>query len=280
MELDLGSQLVRVAGHHIPYLLCGDEKQIWFQAKPLAELLEYENTTQWVRTHVREAHRKSYQCLTQAFGHSKVLSHGRQQGSSPSIQPATIYVDEPGMWTLMMSSGKAEAEAIQEWVTAIVLPSIRQTGMYRMDPPVQPVPLNTLQLQQAATGMLDCYERMMQMEMATDMDRLFWADCARNAVMPISTLPLVRDGSGRADAGEERRMLMPISDIVREATGRTATKQQLMRLGRLVASEYRARHDGKDPEEAERFIDGTTRMVKAYSMHSDPWIKEFVTENL
>lgn len=280
MELDLGSQLVKVAGHRIPYLLCGDDRQIWFQGKPLAELLDYSDTAAAIRDNIRSKHRQSFETLRVVFGDAKITSHKVDPRSTSSWHPQTVFVDEPGMWTLMMRSGKPEAEAIQEWVTAVVLPSIRQTGMYKIDQPPQPAPLNTLQLQQAATGMLDCYERMTRMEMATDMDRLFWADCARNAVMPISTMPLVRDGSGRTVAGEERRMLIPISDIVREATGRTATKQQLMRLGKLVASEYRARHNGKDPEEAERFIDGTTRMVKAYSMHTDSWIKEFVRENM
>lgn len=180
----------------------------------------------------------------------------------------------------MMRSTKPEAEMIQEWVTATVLPSIRKTGMYHMPQVNQAAPLNTLQLQQAATGMLDCYERMLQMDMATDMDRLFWADCARNAVMPVSKMPLVRDRDGTVCSEGEKRMLLPISDIVKEVTGRAATKNELLRLGKQLAQEYRTRHDGKQPMETERFIDGTTRMVKAYSMHMDPWINDFVKARL
>lgn len=276
MELNTSMQLVTIAGHRIPYLLCGDDRQIWFQAKPLAELLDYENTAQWVRVNVRESHRQEYQQLVHAYGAAKVISYKMLSGSSSSMHPQTVFVDEPGMWTLMMRSTKPEAERIQEWVTAEVLPAIRKTGSYTIPQPQQQVPLNPLQLQQAANGMLDCYQRMMQMEMATDMDRLFWADCARNAVMSISTMPLQRSSSD----GEERRMLLPVSDIVREATGRNGTKQELLRLGRLLAAEYRRRHDGNQPDEAERYVDGTTRMVKSYSMISDPWIKNFVVNSI
>ena len=52
-----------------------------------------------------------------------------------------------------------------------------------------------------------------------------------------------------------------------------------MRLGRVVAAEFRRRHDGQDPPECERFVDGTTRVIKSYSPEDDPWITEFVRDN-
>ena len=277
MDLDTASQLITVAGRRVPYLLCGDERIIWLQAKPLAELLDYSDTAHAVRTNVRQAHRQEYQSLLRGYGHAKVISRGMDLSRTPSIQPATVYVDEPGMWTLMMRSNKPEAEAIQEWVTATVLPAIRQTGSYTIqEPPVRPVgTVESLQMQQASAGFLDCYKTMVELDMATDMDRLFFADLARNAAMPLSRLPAVTGGEGR-----DTRMLMPISDIVREVTGRHGTKKQLQALGKMLAREYRARHDGEDPPNSERFIDGTTRMVKAYSMIEDSWVRDTVAHAL
>ena len=279
MELDTATQLITVAGRQVPYLLCGDERVIWFQAKPRAELLDYSDTAQAIRTNVRQAHRQEYQALLRGYGVAKVTSRGAAPGTTPSIQPATMYIDEPGMWALMMRSSKPEAEVIQEWVTGQVLPAIRRTGAYtirQQEAPPRPAgPIESSQMQQASQGFLDCYKTMMELGMATDMDRLFFADVARHAAMPLSKLPAITGANG-----QDTRMLLPISDIVRDVTGRQGSKRELMALGKMLAKEYRERNGGTDPPEAERFIDGTTRMVKAYSMTEDPWVRGCVANAL
>ena len=43
-------------------------------------------------------------------------------------------VNESGLYSLIMGSRKPEAKRFKKWVTAEVLPSIRKTGSYGVDP--------------------------------------------------------------------------------------------------------------------------------------------------
>ena len=44
--------------------------------------------------------------------------------------PKTIFINESGLYSLIMSSKKPEAKKFKRWVTSEVLPSIRKTGSY------------------------------------------------------------------------------------------------------------------------------------------------------
>lgn len=277
MEIDAGSQQLLVGDKRVAFLLVGDDRQPWFQAKPLAELLGYIDTDQAVRNNVRDVHRQSLRRLAEVFGDAKVICGDPVSQTGLRPQPQTVFVDEPGLYSLLMRSTRREAERFQEWVTAVVLPTIRRTGSYApRRPDVPSGPIESLQMQQACRGFLDCYKTMLELGMATGPDRVFFADLARNAAMPLSTLPAIAAPAEPAAEVNARRMALPLSDICREVTGRACTKTELMTLGRLVARHYRERHDGADPPEVERCIDGTTRMVKAYSPRDDPWIRDVV----
>ena len=43
-----------------------------------------------------------------------------------------MYINESGLYCLVMRSEKPEANAFKRWVVAEVLPSIRKTGAYRI----------------------------------------------------------------------------------------------------------------------------------------------------
>lgn len=286
MEIDAGSQLLRVGDTHVSFLLVGDDRQPWFQAKPLAELLGYENAPQAVRTHVRDQHRQDIRSLIAAYGESKVICREVLDSSSPWLHPQTVFVDEPGLYSLLMRSTRREAERFQEWVTAVVLPTIRRTGAFVATPqPAQaPVPSfrppTDQERVQTAEGALGIYDRLVLMDGATDQDRVLFADIARNLVMPLSTLPAIAGPDEPVAEVNARRMALPISDVFREVTGRAGSRTELMTLGRLVSRTYSARHGGARPPEVERCIDGTTRMVKAYSPVDDPWIRDFLADAL
>ena len=197
MELDKASQQLTVASHCIPYLLVGDERQPWFQGKSLAEALEYSNTRQAVIVNIEEHHRKSLDQLRSAFGITKVVS-----GGGPFLtQPGTIFVDEAGMWSLLFNSSKPEAARIRDWVFSVVLPEIRRTGAYLGGLPVATPARDVMPTQvervQMAEGTMRTYQMMLEMNMATETDRVLFADVARNAVMPLSSRPALTDGSAR-----------------------------------------------------------------------------------
>jgi len=50
-------------------------------------------------------------------------------------------VNEPGLYSLILSSRKTEAKRFKRWVTHEVLPAIRRTGRYAPHPAPQPLPM-------------------------------------------------------------------------------------------------------------------------------------------
>ena len=204
MEIDAGSQQLRVGDKRIGFLLVGDDRQPWFQAKPLAEVLKYTDTDQAVRNNVREHHRQSLRSLLEGFGDANVIFGGprrdpvSQTGVRRHIQ--TVFVDEPGLYSLLMRSTRREAERFQEWVTAVVLPTIRRTGAFLAgaQPARTPKPLlrppTDYERQQTAEGALRIYDKLVAMDGALPRDRIMFADIARNVMMPLSTLPALDPG--------------------------------------------------------------------------------------
>ena len=84
----------------------------WFVVKDVCGALGLENTTKAMSRLDRDE-----------FTSSKVTdSSGREQES--------YLVNEPGLYSLVLSSRKPEAKAFKRWVTHEVLPAIRKTGGY------------------------------------------------------------------------------------------------------------------------------------------------------
>lgn len=91
----------------------------WFVGKDVAEVLGYENPTKAIRDHVDAEDR----------------TMGVQNGT-PSIRDALgreqtpTWINESGLYSLIMSSKLPNAHQFQRWVTSEVLPSIRKHGAY------------------------------------------------------------------------------------------------------------------------------------------------------
>lgn len=105
--------------HLIPFNFKGADIRVitdsqgepWFVAKDVADLLEYADTDQAVRTHCKAP--KTYPVeMTGQVRHIKVIP-------------------ERDVYRLVMRSKMPAAEAFEEWVVGEVLPSIRKTGSYQ-----------------------------------------------------------------------------------------------------------------------------------------------------
>lgn len=51
---------------------------------------------------------------------------------TPGGRQQVVVINESGLYSLILTSRKPEAKRFKKWVTAVVLPSIRKTGSYRM----------------------------------------------------------------------------------------------------------------------------------------------------
>ncbi len=60
-----------------------------------------------------------------------------------NIQPQgdTIFINESGLYRILLRSRKKEAESFQVWVEDEVLPTIRKTGSYQVEKPKTPLEL-------------------------------------------------------------------------------------------------------------------------------------------
>lgn len=89
-----------------------DNGQTWLKGKDLAEALGYVDTDKAIRMRVHEDDKLP-----------------RQFSGAGQMREA-IFVNESGMYSLILSSKLPKAKAFKHWVTSEVLPSIRETGGY------------------------------------------------------------------------------------------------------------------------------------------------------
>lgn len=89
--------------------------EIMFVGKDVADILGYSNTPKAIRDHVDDEDK-----LTERI----VLSGQNRE---------VIFINESGLYSLILSSKMPNAKKFKHWVTAEVLPAIRKNGMYAID---------------------------------------------------------------------------------------------------------------------------------------------------
>ena len=94
-----------------PVRILDRDGELWFVAKDVCKVLEIKlqaNSTRYLDDDERGV------CLI----------------NTPSGEQEMTIINEPGLYSLILRSRKAEAKAFKRWVTHDVLPSIRKTGAY------------------------------------------------------------------------------------------------------------------------------------------------------
>ena len=117
----------------------GNPDEPWFRGKQVAQLLGYKNTVDAVANHVKEKNKLSYDVLIQKIAPQENrdtknmgIANHTPHFKKNDYDPQTIFINEPGLYSLIMRSKMPYAEEFQEWVTEDVLPTIRKTGKYDM----------------------------------------------------------------------------------------------------------------------------------------------------
>ena len=95
------------------------DNKLHFVGKDIAEALRYENPQKAIRDHVDEEDK----VMGEQNGTPYILDNlGRKQ--------YPIFINESGLYSLIMSSKLPNAKKFKRWVTSEVLPSIRKHGGY------------------------------------------------------------------------------------------------------------------------------------------------------
>ena len=97
--------------------ISNEQGEAMFCAKDVAEALGYNNPLKAVRNYVAQEDK----------GVNKM-------GTPGGMQP-TIFINESGLYSLILSSKLDSAKRFKHWVTSEVLPSIRKNGGYMMARP-------------------------------------------------------------------------------------------------------------------------------------------------
>ena len=115
--------------------MSNEQGDVLFCAKDVALALGYKNPTKAARIHVDEEDR----CMSEM----DTLQRGIQ---------STIFINESGLYSLILSSKLESARRFKHWVTSEVLPSIRKQGGYmiaRPDESDEVILARALQIMQA-----------------------------------------------------------------------------------------------------------------------------------
>ena len=102
----------------------------WFKGRDVATSLGYKNPTKALREHVTSKHKAAFQDLLQKGSLNNQGPLGQYQGPLSNQQPHELYINEPGLYSLIFRSKLPKAEAFTDWVTEEVLPAIRVKGLY------------------------------------------------------------------------------------------------------------------------------------------------------
>ena len=89
----------------------------WFVGKDVASVLGYVSPHRAVFDHVDEDDKTSV-----------LIQH-----SGSNYKSKTIFINESGLYALILSSKLPQAKEFKRWVTSVVLPSIRRNGAYLTD---------------------------------------------------------------------------------------------------------------------------------------------------
>ena len=105
----------------LPVIKYKDE--IWFKAVVVATILKYTNQRKAIRDHVDPEDKRKLSEISQESKRNESFPFKGNGGEC-------IYINESGLYSLILRSKLKSAKEFKRWVTSEVLPSIRKTGRY------------------------------------------------------------------------------------------------------------------------------------------------------
>nr|AIL25192.1 bro-d [Mamestra brassicae multiple nucleopolyhedrovirus] len=128
-----------------------DKVQFWFAASEFAQYMGYQRPDNIILQKIDSEYRRKYE----------QFHVPETRGLTPSTHPHTVFVNEPGLYQMILSSKlkNNRVEPFKKWVFEEVLPTIRKTGQYKMDTAVVPTTnndANTVALLQTISQNIVC----------------------------------------------------------------------------------------------------------------------------
>ena len=113
----------------ISVIKCNDE--IWFRGKSVAQSLGHLKPLKALHTHVDKEDKRKLSNLEGVPQNGVHLRLGVPRfGVHLNLQSGCLFINESGLYSLILRSKLESAKVFKRWVTKDVLPSIRKTGRY------------------------------------------------------------------------------------------------------------------------------------------------------
>ena len=207
--------------------ISNEQGDVMFCAKDVAEALGYNNTMKAVRDHVDEEDK-----LRERI----VLSGQNRQA---------IFINESGLYALILSSKLESARRFKHWVTSEVLPSIRKQGGYMVahpDETDEEILARALQIMQAAVLRRD-------EEIARLKPRAEYADHVLDSITCITTTQLAKELGMTAQELNRRLCELRIqywqsgqymlyADYARQGFAKSRTRRHVCKHGIVMTEMY------------------------------------------
>lgn len=102
----------------------GTSENPWFRGNDVARILEYTRSRKAIEDHVDDEDKMSFAALVE------VVPSGDYPITSNKNELKAMYINESGVYSLIMKSRLPDAKKFKRWITAEVLPSIRRKSFY------------------------------------------------------------------------------------------------------------------------------------------------------
>lgn len=102
-------------------IVIDNDNNTWFKGKDIANILEYKDTDQSLRKNIDKDDKEILENIIPV-----------SQTGMKNYEKNTIFINESGLYSLILSSKKEEAKLFKKWITKEVLPSIRKYGEYKI----------------------------------------------------------------------------------------------------------------------------------------------------
>jgi hypothetical protein len=137
--IDFCNDLFKFAGKKFSYIVINEigkngnlKKNLYIKGKDVAEYLGYENTSKALSDHVNEKYKFKFE---EFFRGNETLPLKNSKPIEKKLtwnEKNTIYISEPGLYSLLTKSEKEKAEPFQDFIFEELLPSLRKTGSYNL----------------------------------------------------------------------------------------------------------------------------------------------------
>ena len=221
-----------------------NDKVVWFKGIDVASILGYSDKKKAIRMHVDEDEKKKMNEVQ--------LSHFVPPLNS---QPHSIFVNESGIYSLILRSNLDGAKKFKRWITKEVLPSIRKSGSYSVKKQVYYEKLREIQLKEI---------QILDNITDTKLKQAF-----RDRLMNEIT----------GDEKETSEYSRDIITILKEEFNKVVDFSIAAKIGKYIVKQYRLKYN-KEPEKYMKFVNGNSRPVFCYTKKEEEdlivWIKKYL----